>query len=102
MKIEIKKVEYDFTIGLGALRQLEKNTGKGITQFDDISPVELFPQVAHATLMARNKDYSLTLDELIYEMDSTPEILDLTIDAFLRYMDDWGKTQGKKKVGQKR
>lgn len=102
MKIKIKEVEYDFTIGLGALRQLEKNTGKAITQLEDISPVELFPQVAHATLEARNKDYSLTLDELIYEMDSIPEILDLVIVAFSDYMENWGRSQGKKKAGQKR
>lgn len=100
--MKIKDIEYDFTIGLGALRQLEKNTGKAITQLEEISPVELFPQVAHATLVARNKNYSLTLDELIYEMDSNPGLLDLVIETFSNYMDDWGKSHGKKKAGQKR
>lgn len=101
MKITIKGIEYDFTIGLAALRQLEKNTGKAFSQIDEISPLEMFPEIARATLTARNKDFDLSLDEIIYEMDSNPELLNTVMDTFFDYMDQWQNATDKKKRGKR-
>lgn len=102
MKITIKGVEYDFTIGLAALRQLEINTGKAFSQIDEMSPLDVFPQVALATLMARNKDFALTIEDIINEMDDNPEILDTVVDAFYAYMEQWENAADKKKRNKRK